>query len=269
MAFNADFMKMDRQYRRQYMPGTLAHELLGHGLAEFQARKAGVLEAYNPNYRGNEDNAALVGWTVTAELGAKLCETDMWSYLENPEEYGKKRQLILPVYAITCSPKEIKDAASVLRSRLARTKKALSEIPGDISDWRFWRQAAEHFIAAHKMARKSFRSVFDIADSMSDQYLPMRQETLKNIQARLEKTIARLESPAGSAEKKRLQDQFQQSFFVLQEARLKARREHLQKLVQGRSYEPFSPLPPGQISLDQLKAMYSQDRLKRPEHWTK
>ena len=269
VSLNQDFLKTDRAFYQHHLAPVLAHELLGHGLEAVKAKKAGVWQTYNTYYRENETNARLVGWSVEAELGGKIHTADMFSYLRDPEAYHKSLQITLPYYSTVMSPAEGRDAAGTLAARLQRTKEELGKIPGYIASWESWLPIAEHFIAAHKLARDSFRSLLEQIDNMSKKYLPSRIEVLKGIVAHLESSLTRFQGQGGAAASRGLKTDFSKGFFAGEEARVKSNREHLEVLLKGRSYEPFSPPPSGQVSLEKLREMYTQDKKDHPEHWRK
>jgi hypothetical protein len=267
--FNQDFLKTDRAFYQHHLPPILAHELLGHGLESVKAKKAGVWQAYNTHYRENETNARIVGWTVEAELGGKIHTADMWTYLRDPEGYHENLQLRLPYYSTTFSPSETRDVAAPLKERLDRARAELADIPKRIASWDSWRPIVEHFITVHGLARSSFRSLIEQIDNATKTSLPNRAEVLKSIISHLESALARFQGKDGAAAAQDLRAQFGKGFFAQEEARVDAGRARLETLLKGRSYEPFSPPPSGQISLTQLKEMYAKDKKDNPGHWKK
>jgi hypothetical protein len=266
---NQDFLKTDRLFYQHHLAPTLAHELLGHGLESVKAKKAGVWQTYNTYYRENETNARLVGWTVEAELGGKLNTPDMFSYLKDPEEYHRSLQVTLPYYSTVMKPVESNDVLATLKARLARAQTALADVPKNIASWESWRPITEHFIAVHKLARDTFRSIVEQIDNMTKKYLPNRVDVLKSIVSHLESAIVGFAGKGGPAAAQTLKTQFGQDFFAQEEARVTARREHLETVAKGRTYEPFSPPPSGQVTWPQLQSMYSQDKKDHADHWKK
>ena len=210
-----------------------------------------------------------MGWTVEAELGAKLSNGHMWRYLRDPEEYHRELQVNLPYYSTVYRAEDARDILAVLGLRLERARKALAAIPGKIAAWEVWRPIVEHFITAHNAARDSLQSVVEAIDNQAKIYLPAHAKTLQSIIEHLEKTAAWYKSKNGAAELVRMKTQFSDGFFAREEARVQGRTARLEGLARGKSYESFSPPASGQVTWTQLKDMYSKDRKENPEHWKK
>ncbi|HAM36882.1 MAG TPA: hypothetical protein DEB40_11745 [Elusimicrobia bacterium] len=263
---NQDYLRTDRDYRLSRLPSTLGHELLGHGLGDFNANKAGVLDAYVNYYRGNEANAGLVGWSIAAELGSEMTDFLMWSYLKDPEDYYRQEQLIRPYYAQTLSPETIKDASSILEERLERSQSALMEIPRRIAAWENWRDIIAHFIVVHKMNSQSFDTRIADIDVMVKRSLPAQSAQLKTVIAGLEKNIAYLRGKDGAAELKRIEKQFRDDFFKRQAVQIEARRAHLESVIRDMSLD--IPNRSNLAAWRELQEMYRKDREEFPEHWS-
>ncbi|HBL19073.1 MAG: hypothetical protein A2X36_00065 [Elusimicrobia bacterium GWA2_69_24] len=266
ISLNRDYLQTDPQFRRHYMTATLGHELLGHGLESARAKKAGVFPAYGI-YRENEANAGLVGWIVTAELGAKLDNGHMWRYLKDPEEYHQGLRVNLPYYTTTFNADEIRDGVATLKSRLERVRKELAGMPGFVSSWESWRPIIVHFVSIHKMVQADFASLLELIDNNVKKYAPSRTATLKGIIAHLETTIAYYETTEGAARLARHKAAFSKPFFAEEEARLQVRRARLEEVTRGKASESFSPPSPGQVTFGELQAMHAKDKKEHPEHW--
>ncbi len=116
--------------------GTLAHELLGHGLEHGVAKKKGNDFSYGL-YRGDETGALLVGARVEQELGMKVRNGRVTSYLRDPEAYYQQNMFLAPAYALGLSLEEMKDPVRSLqehkelvsahRSELLERRKELDE----------------------------------------------------------------------------------------------------------------------------------------------
>jgi hypothetical protein len=259
VTLNQDFMKTDPAFRQQYMAGTLAHELLGHGLESVKAKKAGVFDTYNAYYRDNESNARLVGWSVEAELGGKVYDSDMWSYLKDPEDFHRLLQVSHPYYSTTFTPEEAKDLLGTLGKRLANAQAALAKIPQSIEDIKQWFPVIDHFVTVHHKARDLFHPAIETLDNFIDKSLPGQAKNLQGIIDHLQATIAHFKSADGAAALKSLQTQFGQDFFAQEDTLNQSRRTHLEGLLQGRSPATFAPPPAGLIGLTELASLQSAD----------
>ena len=95
--------------------GTLAHELLGHGLEHGVAKKKGNDFSYGL-YRGDETGALFVGARVEAERGLKPRNSRVTSYLRDPEAYYEQNMFLAPAYALGLSLDEMKDPVGSLKA---------------------------------------------------------------------------------------------------------------------------------------------------------
>lgn len=106
---NDKYVETGRDFR-----GTLAHELLGHGLEHGVAKKKGNDFSYGL-YRGDETAALLVGARVEQELGLKVRNSRVSSYLRDPEAYYEQNMFLAPAYAVGLSLDEMKKPVESLK----------------------------------------------------------------------------------------------------------------------------------------------------------
>lgn len=127
ITFNADYLAGDAELRAGDLPFALAHELLGHGLWEARAERAGVIEALR-HHDLNEINARLVGWLVDLESDGRLEMSGASHYLADPDGYRAHLKLINSYYALTFSSAEMGRIDEVMESRLAASRADLEDV---------------------------------------------------------------------------------------------------------------------------------------------
>lgn len=264
---NKDFLGTDPDFIAAQLPGTLGHELLGHGLEHIKAQKAGVDETYGA-YRSNEANAGLVGWIVDAERGVKLDDGHMWNYLRDPEAYHQVLKTNLPYYAGTFSVAELDNVVPVLRQRLANANKELARQPQLTRQEESWRPIIDHFIARHGMKAEAFQSEREAITRYIEETAPSRKTTLTEITVYVQGYIDWYETEAGAKAIARMKKDAKEPFFAEVERTADARRKHLAALTAGKPQEDsFAPPPPGQIDRGELQKMYDKDKKDNPKHW--
>ncbi len=263
---NRDYLETDLVFRQQYMPATIGHELLGHGLESAKAEKAGVLEAYNGWYEGNETNASLVGWSVAAELGNKLDDMYMWNYLKNPKQYYADTQIDSLDYSTQFSRDDIQDPLGTLAMRRMRAQKEMFNVYAAVTEQEALRPLIEHFITVHRVSRAAFHALIEDIDNATQKNTPFANyKEIEAVVKHLDEVFKEYNSVEGAAKIKRVQAQFANDFFAQQEQQVASRTEYLRHLVQGKAYEPFSPPAPGQITRATFDKMIAEDKLTHPD----
>ncbi|MBI3298886.1 MAG: hypothetical protein HYZ75_12020 [Elusimicrobia bacterium] len=264
---NRDYLGTDADFRASYLPGTLGHELLGHGLGALEAKKAGVHDTYL-SYRDNEAGAGLVGWLVDAERGVKLTNGHMWNYLADPEAYHRGLKTNLPYYAATFSVSELADPLPVLRDRRAAADAAKAQVPEQVAAQKSWLPIIDHFVKSHGLKAESFASIRQDIGNYVSVTAPARETTLGNISTYVQSYVDYYGTDAGKAVLKRMAADAARPFFGDAERELAERRRRLAELTRGKPRgESFAPPAPGQVSRAELSAMYNKDRRENPGHW--
>jgi hypothetical protein len=247
------------QAKTENAPETMAHELFGHTLESKRAERFGVTDAVN-YHQNDEANAGLIGWTVGAELGNKITNGWAWIYAANPADYHKRLKSNLAYYAGTLSTEEMRDPRAAYAKRLAETEKLLLRIPIRKEQNEKWLKIIGHLTEKHNMPADSFATLKEnIAASLK--MIPENEADLREIQAYLQRLIARCDGANGAAWTGNLQTQAQSPYFAEQEAIMAERKKVLEGFMLGKTEESEKPPSrPGQVTWDQLSDMWKADQ---------
>ena len=236
--------------------GTLAHEMLGHALEKQLAGDLTRVYIYNTD---EEENARLIGWLVTAELGLKPDE-ETWAYMQNPDENRDYIKLMSPYYSLTLTSDEMKDPAPLYRKRIADADRALIRIPKTSQNRRNWAKVIDHFAAKHHMDPASFQNIReDIANGLK--YAPVSEANLTNIKAALQERLTFFGTDKGKDFLKKLAETADSGYFRQKDAVILERRERLAGRLAGKTPDSFRPPPSvGQITMEQLTKLWEADK---------
>lgn len=266
---NKNYLAADPSVRSADLPGTLGHELLGHGLGNAEARKSHVEGPYQI-YQDNETEAGLVGWVVEAELGGKLENGHLWNYLRDPEEYARSLKMNLPYYAGTFTPAEMADPIPVLKARLKRAEAEKSGLAIARSNNLEWQSIIAHFIKVHGLKKEAFTSLQESTDNQLKVYIPMQEKDLTEIAAYVQQRIDYYETAAGKKAVTEMQAAAKKPFFTQSQKDIADLTTTLRSLAKGHEAEAAGPAPPaGQVTWTQLRALLAADRKNNPDHWKK
>ncbi len=236
--------------------GTLAHEMLGHALEKQLAGDLTQVYIYNTD---EEENARLIGWLVTAELGQRP-DSETWAYMQNPDENRDYIKLMSPYYSLTLTSDEMKDPAPLYRKRVADADKALKSIAQRSQNRRDWAKIVDHFVTKHHMDPAAFQTIReDITNGLK--YDPVAQANLVNIKAALQERLTFFGTEQGKELLKKLAEAADSDYFRQKDAVILERRERLAGRLAGKTPDSFRPPPTvGQITMEQLKKMWEDDR---------
>lgn len=302
---NKDYLGTDPDFQRFYLPGTLGHELLGHGLEQIKAEKAGLGRPYLA-YRSNEANAGMVGWLVEAELGAKLINPHMWNYLRSPEEYHRTLKTNLAYYAGTFSPDEMADPVPVLKERLVNAKAALAALERDKTSMESWRPIIAHFKIrkfdkdhGFRKPDSSFSAASQDIENFTGSGYPRRRAEIQEIVDYVGTLINWYSGKDAAADLAALKKAAESNLFKEAERNLETRKIRLEGVIRARSAraaaaeppppassapasaklkapepppsgpERFAPPADDQISWDDLYRLHQTDLARFPKHWPK
>ncbi len=266
VTFNKLLLQVDPIIQQHDMPDTLGHEMLGHGLLALKADKAGVTDT-NAHYRGDEARAGLTGWLVNAELGGKLDDGWMWTYLKNPESYHDELHRNLPYYAGTFSIADMADPMKALMKRKTETRKAIADVPDMIKGMQAWTPRIEHFVKVHGMKPESLNSVRQSIDNAVKVSYPTHLKNLQDIDEYLDVLIAYYSSPVGKKALAKMKTDASNAYFSGNESDLTRLRDRLQSETSGMKAESLTPPQPGQVTWDEFEEMYKNDLRDHPKHW--
>ncbi len=278
------YFDTDADFRRVAMAGTLAHELFGHAFERQRADKVGFSSEVLHHYRGDELGSRLVDWMVQTELEGKVVDADPSGYLEDPEGYYRGLLTVSPYYAITLSPKEMKNPVTTLRARRAMIVSETKGNAADLKDMQGWAPIIAHFVSAHKIAKTRFKTVEKSIEAFLD-YEKDRAKTLGEIKDILDNHIAYWTSPEGAKDKALLIASADDPYMKGREEAAAARAKELRKLraslAKGRDPASAESIElPGMvitvsggaesvIDLTELARMAANDKKKNPGHWKK
>jgi len=236
--------------------GTLAHEMLGHALEKQLAGDLTRVYIYNTD---EEENARLIGWLVTAELGLKP-DSETWAYMQNPDENRDYIKLMSPYYSLTLTSDEMKDPVPLYKKRMADADKALKRIPRTAQNRRDWAKIIDHFVDKHKMDPAAFQTIReDISNGLK--YAPVSEANLTNIKAALQERLTFFGTEEGKAFLKKLAKAADSDYFKQKDATILERRERLAGRLAGKTPDSFrTPPAVGQITMEQLAKLWEDDK---------
>jgi len=273
---NIGYLQTDPRYQFSQVPGTLAHELLGHVFNDVRAENAGVTAAMNL-WRGDEDTAGVTGWLVQAEVSGKVpADGYLWSYLADPEQYHRTLHLVTAYYAQSLSPEEAGRLDAVYAERLGRVSARLAELQSQFDDRTDWSALIDHFVKVHAVDKWRFVNLRDELLHPSTAAAHVEFDRLLDIRRALTQDLAELKDPARRSERADTAKLMRGPFFADSDKRLTVLSGRLRAFAAAHQPAPAPvevPVPGvtvaviAQIDRDELRRMYRDDRRDHPEHW--
>jgi len=267
VSLNAAYLQTDPRYQFSQLPGTLAHELLGHVFNEARAEAAGARSAMNL-WEGDEELAAVTGWLVQAEVDGKLpTDAYLWTYLADPAAYHRTLHLVTPYYAESLSPADAARRGDAYAERLARAEKRIAFLEARLDPAADWAKVLDHFEQVHGVLKSRLIGLrLELVDSSS---AAARGELarLRTIRDDLTRDLRRLKDPLFLSESAELARGLQDPFFADGERRIATLTGRLRALAAKIPPSPAGLPVPTPIGWDELARMYEQDRREHPEHW--
>lgn len=134
--------------RESAAAGTLAHELLGHGLRHLRmGPDAGRLGL--KRHAADETLARLIGATVMMELGDFDRAPSVRALAAGRARVEERRSLDATSYRFDLTSEQMRDALGAYRGRLAALRAELAVAEKTLGSLDFYAAAAEHFVSAH------------------------------------------------------------------------------------------------------------------------
>ena len=270
---NAGYLQVEPRDQFHDVPGTLAHELLGHVYNEIRAENAGVSGAMNL-WRGDEDTAGVTGWLVSAEVNGKVpADPYCWSYLDDPAKYHRTLDLVTAYYAQSLSPDEAAHRDEVYSERLGRVQACIAAIQAQLDDRTDWAAILDHFENQHGVEPWRLRALRDDLLQPSTAGVHVELERLLDIRRALTQDLAGSKDPVRRSENADLAKRMSDPFFADSEKRLAALSGRLRAFAAARKPAPAIEVPePGvtvttSLSWDDVRRMYENDKRDHPEHW--
>ncbi len=263
---NSAYLDSDAHHRRQSLPAILAHELLGHGLWYSRAADENLLQAFH-HHDLNEINARLVGWLVDHELDGRMEESGAWTYLRDPSAYTDNLKLRLLYYALTFSGAEMSAPMPALETRLARARERRARLESERANVRSWTPVVDYF-AAEGVPEARFRDLRAELAQNDASYAADIASADEAI-AGMETVLARFKAETDGASTRYLAAAAAHPMFAELQREVDERLAELR----ARAVEPQPQAAPaaaaasGQITFDELRRMYEQDRARHPERW--
>ena len=273
---NEAYLKLSKQSRwsdgrlKHAIASNLAHEILGHALELKVARDKGIYDAYGL-YRDNETNAAVVGWLVAAELGDKLDDGFLWSYMQNIDQYYN--QTSYWDYAVMLSREELKNPVESYWTHMG-------QVENHSDEWKEGDKAAIQVIWAithfsgprHPQGDELHRQSADF-DVLTDEAMKKRfdfprvsKKAQEDVIRRIRNIISQLQKDPALAAK--LAGNSSHPQFDEWERQLTENTEALKSCLRGRSLDTERPVrPKGQVTFKGLQEMIRKDKALHPEHW--
>ena len=146
---------------------TVAHEILGHGLSYFEAKKAGVDAAWN---QAAEDEmlAELVGDAIMREKGRPLDSSNLSAFelLKGTEPYAHLQWFGLSGYADRFTLEDAANPGAALEARLDAQAAEYDRLEKVRNEIRLWRRRIVHFTGVHHEPVENYTSLWAYVDDM-------------------------------------------------------------------------------------------------------
>ena len=240
-----------------------AHEVLGHAVSSFQARRAGVLPVWLKS-ADNELGASLIGRIVEAEAGVDsggMGQED--AAMASTQAFCEGMWLGRAGFPMDLSPEETLAPAEALQRHLDFMAEKLQRYQTAQDDARTWLRYAAHFIFVHNVREERLKKIWDDAqDSEAD--ADQRRTELEQ-----QGNILWFGLPEGLALRRKLAEPAAQRYLAAARAENLSLIERLRPLLahKPRAAAPAPDFPKGQISWDELSAMREKDLAENPGHW--
>lgn len=178
------------QSRESAAAGTLAHELLGHGLRYL--RLGPDARRKSDKHAGDETLARLIGATVRMELGDFAEAPAVRALAADLAAAEEGRSRAVRSYLFDLSAEQMRDATGAYRRRLTALRGELADARGTLPSLGLYEAAVEHFVSAHSEPASAF------AEERAE--LDAAREATEREAARLERAVYLLEGVVGLAE---------------------------------------------------------------------
>jgi hypothetical protein len=272
---NLDYLGTDAEFQREDLPPTLAHELFGHGLWYARAARENALQAFH-HHELNETNARLVGWMVDFERDARFEENGAWSYLQNPAAFLSYLKLRLPYYALTWSTQELSRPRETLEERLTAARSKRADLTVKLSNHNSWNGVIDHFVSHHGLDESKLRALRGYMTETAKGYED-EIRVVDSLIAEVDATVGRMNAEPDRSSEAYLKWAATHPMFSDLAAEVDRNTRQLIDRV-SRTPARMGDVSPeaaaaqvdhwrGQITFDQLVAMYRQDRERNPGHW--
>jgi len=272
---NLDYLGTHDEFQEQDLPPTLAHELLGHGLWYSRAARENALQAFH-HHDLNETNARLVGWLVDFELDRRFEESGAWSYLADPTAFLNHLKLRLPYYALTWSTEELARPRETLEERSLAAKAKRDQLRTQLANHSSWNAVIDHFVKHHDIRESQLVALRgfmkETARSYEDEIVVMN-----SLIAEVDATVGRMNAEPDRSSERYLQWAASHPLFADLRKEVDANTRRLQEQVSktpaklgdesAAAVQARKDHWAGQITFEQLVAMYQQDRALHPKHW--
>jgi len=274
---NQDYLGTDPEFQHQDLPPTLAHELLGHGLWYSRAVRENAFQAFH-HHELNETNARLVGWLVDFELDRRFEENGAWNYLQDPAGFLNHLKLRLTYYALTFSNSELARPIEALEARSAAAKEKRARLETELANHVSWNPVIDHFARHHGVAETRLRALRG--------YMADTEQSYKDEIAVMDALIAEVDATVGrmKAEPDRMSERYLQSaaahpLFADLQRETQENGTRLLDLVRRTPAQPGDESEAaarrredhwrGQLTFEEMVAMYRRDREQNPAHWSR
>jgi hypothetical protein len=216
----------------------------------------------------------MIEWVVTAELGAKLESGFTWDYLKSPKDYYREIATTSESYAEGLTRAEMADPVQAYQERLGFVAEDKKRYEEKRTRLRHDKRIIEHFLKdpKHRMDPAGFRELSKETDEDLDHTIPTWLKEWDSIERKLKERVAYYSTAAGRRKMERLRALSQDPLFTEVEQEIVRLHKRLQTLSRGRTREQDTagpPPTPGQITREELRKMYDEDRKTHPAAWDK
>ena len=250
------------------VPETIAHEIFGHALSFYEAKKLGVAQAWGDAVE-DEMLAEVVGDVVSrergrtvgvmGEVGAELLKSTM--------AYARMQWFGKVGYAGQISLEEKEEPAAALLTRLDAQTEELVRLNGVLDQVHLWRRRIGHFTSVHGEPVSRYVPLWSYVDDMEAANIEGRANLLA-ARTVVYDNLRFLEVEGGMTLRRALRSPRYDGFLRARVAEIGALRARLATLG------TVAPLPPvaGRVSHTDdawtvLEKKDEADRKKHPDHW--
>jgi hypothetical protein len=244
------------------LPGTAAHEILGHAVNILEARKTGV---YSPWMSSAEDEmlATLVGLEIQRELGGPAPAGTSKILVESTQAFAEQMWFGWDGNPTCVSIDEISAPSEALAGRSAAYDQEQARLEKVIDDCQIWMTDIGHFQFIHGEPESRRQKLWSYCVDAQNE----SRDSLANLRAAREEVRGNffwLSGPEGIARRKALGSRRYRRFVEKAAQEISELRA---KLAAPESAQPAAAGEPETSEWDELRDLVEKDKRLHPDHW--
>lgn len=272
------YLTAEHNRQNSEVPDVLCHELFGHGIWSTRAEREKCSQAVH-HHELNEINARLLGWIVEFERTGRVRRgREVQQYLADPTAFAASLKLRLPYYALTFSSAEMAQSEETLAARATQARTKKSELERELSNHRSWNPVIDHFVRHHGVAEADLTALRHYM-AKNDDHTQHEIEHVTAVIDEVEATLGRLKVEPDKVSSRYLEWAANCPLVEKLRCETEANDRRLRALIGAQVSDPeMLPLEHwpfaepgvwvGQITFDDIVALYRRDREENPHHWS-